>query len=61
MFRRHLEAELGGHATGRLYRIDVTKLGEQEQRELLRLIRDLKDEVETVKRQVRSQPWRFMR
>lgn len=61
MIQRHLEAELHGAATGRRYTIDVSKLNEQEQRELLRLIRDLKDEVSTVKRQARTQPWRFMR
>jgi hypothetical protein len=61
MIRHHLEAELHGAATGRHYAIDVSKLTEQEQRELLRLIRDLKDEVSSVKRQARSQPWRFMR
>lgn len=61
MIRRHLEAELAGHATGKRYQVDVSKLDEREQQELLRLIRDLKDEVASVKRQARTQPWRFMR
>lgn len=61
MIQRHLEAELAGAATGRRYTIDVTKLDEQEQRELFRLIRDLKEEVSTIKRQARNHPWRFMR
>lgn len=61
MIRRHVEAELAGAATGRRYQIDVSKLDEQEQRELHRLIRDLKDEVQHTKNQARTQPWRFMR
>jgi hypothetical protein len=61
MIRQHLEAALAGQATGRRYTIDVTKLDEQEQRELFRLIRDLKEEVSSVKRQARTQPWRFVR
>jgi len=61
VIRQHLEAELAGAATGRRYQIDLTKLEEAEQRELFRLIRDLKDEVQRVKNQARSQPWRFMR
>jgi len=46
-----------GGATGRRYVIDVDKLDQAEQRELLRLIRDLKDEVEVQRRKAR-QPWR---
>jgi hypothetical protein len=59
VLERHLTAELLGAATGRRYQIDVKKLDGQEQQELLRLIRDLKEEVASVKRQARTQPWRF--
>jgi hypothetical protein len=61
VIERYLEAELAGHATGKRYAIDIKKLDVREQQELLRLIRDLKDEVASVKRQARTQPWRFMR
>lgn len=61
MIQRLLESALAGGATGRRYNIDVSKLTEQEQQELFRLIRDLTNEVSTVKRQARTQPWKFMR
>ena len=58
MTARQLQLMLrDGAATGRRYLIDVDKLDQAEQRELLRLILDLKDEVEVQRRKVR-QPWR---
>lgn len=59
MVKHHLTRELAGAATGRRYAIDLDKLDEQEQRELLRMIRDLKEEVQSVKNRARTQPWRF--
>lgn len=47
--------------TGKRYNIDFSKLDEMERREMLRLIRDCSSQVHTMKRQVRTQPWRFMR
>lgn len=60
MIERYLEAELLGQATGRRYRIDVAKLTVEEQRELLRLINDLKGEVTAIKNKVRREPWRLI-
>lgn len=58
--KRHLEAELRGAATGRRYRIDLNTLDNPSGRELLRLIRDLKDEASAAKRRARRHPrWGF--
>jgi hypothetical protein len=58
MVLRHLTAEILGAATGRRYQIDLTKLDEAEHRELLRLIRDLKEEKQSAVRRARMEPWR---
>jgi hypothetical protein len=48
--RRHVEAELARSATGRRYAIDLDALDGESLRNLLRLIRDLKQERDTEKR-----------
>lgn len=58
---RHLEPETLGAATGRRYQIKVRDLDPESQRELYRLIRDLKMERDQAKSDVRRNPWKYMR
>lgn len=56
---REIQATLA-RATGRHYRVDFEGLDTASLRELLRLVRDLVDEMRRVKQQVRREPWRFL-
>lgn len=48
-------------ATGKRYRLDLSKLSARELDELERLVRDIEYEAENrAKSMVRRQPWRFM-